>query len=145
MDEAHQESRLENERASRYLGTARIALKWLHIDVTEVSQKQIQVLKTRFAKDCCRLDPRNHIPAIINRQHFDSALRISSLKDDLLRRNKNGEFPDLTFWPDFKLDCLHGRHRLEAARSALVSSDRWWTVDLYRAGMTEINTFIPSW
>ena len=134
MEEACQELSLESERASRYLGTARIELKWLHIDVTEVSRKHVQTLKLRFAKDCCRLDPRNHIPAIIDRVDYDSALRISNLSDDLLRKNSNGNYPDLTFWPAFKLECLHGRHRIEAAKLALLPSDRWWTVDLYHAG-----------
>ncbi len=124
MEEACQELSLESERASRYLGTARIELKWLHIDVTEVSRKHVQTLKLRFAKDCCRLDPRNHIPAIIDRVDYDSALRISNLSDDLLRKNSNGNYPDLTFWPAFKLEYLHGRYRIEAAKLILLLSDR---------------------
>ncbi|KAG9238306.1 hypothetical protein BJ875DRAFT_502178 [Amylocarpus encephaloides] len=37
----------------------------------------------------------------------------------------------------FQLHCLHGRHRIQAAREAFPPRQRWWTVDLYLADTVE--------
>jgi len=55
--------------------------------------------------------------------------------------NAQHESPELGFWPGYQLECLHGRHRIQAAKQALLPPDKWWTVDLYLAGM--INYLCP--
>ena len=138
------EWKLESERASRFLGIARIELKWLHFALTEVDSKQVQRLRIRFSKDCCRLDPGNHIPAIIDQGDLKSALLVSNLPDRL-PKTLRADYPQLTFWPDYRLECLHGRHRLEAAKLALSSQDRWWIVDLYDTSKMEYTSLCTSW
>ncbi|OBT51206.1 hypothetical protein VE04_07718 [Pseudogymnoascus sp. 24MN13] len=40
-------------------------------------------------------------------------------------------YPLLEFPTGFRLECLYGRHRIEAGREFLHPGDNWWTVDLY--------------
>ncbi|KAL5331286.1 hypothetical protein ACEPPN_000816 [Leptodophora sp. 'Broadleaf-Isolate-01'] len=51
-------------------------------------------------------------------------------------------YPMLKFPTSCQLECLHGRHRIEAAREFLLPTDRWWVVDLY---LPELNTNLRSW
>ncbi|CZT07754.1 uncharacterized protein RCO7_10310 [Rhynchosporium graminicola] len=69
----------------------------------------------------------NHVPAKISQECLDLALRSSRVS---ARQLLNG-VPELTFPDDYKLDYLHGLHRIEAAREFLSETDKWWTVDLY--------------
>jgi hypothetical protein len=126
------ESTLEKEKSIKYKGTARIKLEWLHFAEKQLDIKHVQDLQSRFQKDCRRLDTRNHVSAIIDEQDLDCALRVSGIS---LPINAQHEFPELSFRPGYKLECLHGRHRIQAAKQALLPPDKWWTVDLYLAGM----------
>lgn len=127
-----QDLTLEKEKIIKYKGTARIKLEWLHFAEKQLDIKHVQDLQSRFQRDCRRLDTRNHVPAIIDEQDLDCALRVSGIS---LPINAQHEFPELGFRPGYKLECLHGRHRIQAAKQALLPSDKWWTVDLYLAGM----------
>ncbi len=137
-----EESNLEKEKSIKYKGTARIELEWLHFWEKRLDVKHIQNLQSHFQKDCRRLDARNHIPAVIDQQHLDSALCVSGISDGVLPINSQHEFPELGFWAGHQLECLHGRHRIQAAKQALSPLDKWWTVDLYLVGM--INYFCPQ-
>ncbi|KAL9132054.1 MAG: hypothetical protein Q9217_000182 [Psora testacea] len=142
------ESRLEKEKIIKYKGTARIRLKWLHFrrnEPRELDDKHVQDLKSRFQKDCRRLDVRNHVPAIIDQQHLDSALRVSRIPEGVLPKNSQHEFPELDFWAGYQLECLHGRHRIQAAKQALSPPNKWWTVDLYLADISsELKTALTE-
>ena len=80
---------------------------------------------------------RNHIPAVINKQHLGSVLQISRILEGELPKNSQHKYLNLGFWAGYQLECLHRRHRIEAAKQALLPSDKWWTVDLYLAGMIQ--------
>ena len=136
-----EELNLEKEKAAKCNGTARIRLEWLHFRDNQLDDKHVQDLQSRFQKNCLRLDARNHIPAIIDQQHLDFALRISGIPEGMLSIDSQNEFPELSFWAGYELECLHGKHRIQAAKQALLPPDMWWTVDLYRAGM--INYCFP--
>ena len=135
------ESTLEKEKSIKYRGTARIQLEWLHFGEKQLDIKHVQDLQSRFQKDCRRLDARNHVPALIDEQHLVSALRVSGISEGVLLMNPQHDFPELGFWPGYRLECLHGRHRIQAAKHALLPPDKWWTVDLYLAG--RINHLCP--
>ena len=48
------------------------------------------------------------------------------------------EYPELVFPNGYRLECLHGQHRIQAAqRIFLPARDKWWTVALYLTGITE--------
>ena len=128
------ELQLEREKSASYWGTARVRLHWLTFQDTDLDTKQVQILKLSFQKDCRRLDIHNHIPAIIDQQSLQSAFRLSGIAEDYLPKDPQHQIPELGFWEGYQLRCLHGRHRVEAAKLALAPWDKWWTVDLYSAG-----------
>ncbi|KAL5352248.1 hypothetical protein ACLOAV_002195 [Pseudogymnoascus australis] len=57
--------------------------------------------------------------------------RLGKTADDLLTNNEVPDYPLLEFPTSFHLECLHGRHRIEAGREFLDPGNDWWTVDLY--------------
>ena len=62
--------RIQAERYVKYRGTARVRLEALHFrwdEPRELSRKNVERLKEIFRRveDVDRLEPRNHIPAVI--------------------------------------------------------------------------------
>ena len=132
-----EELRLETEKSLKYRGVARIRLQWLHFRWNEPGEpdiKNVERLKKAIEKDCRRLDARNHIVAIISQGDLDDAIRASRLSNGALLSNKGNDYAELVFPPGYRLECLHGRHRILAAKEALPLLDKWWTVDLYLSG-----------
>ena len=128
-------STLEKEKSIKYKRTARIKLGWLHFKKKQLDIKHVQDLQSRFRKDCRRLDTRNHVSVIIDEQDLDCALRVFGISTGVLPINAQHEFPELSFWLGYQLECLHERHRIQAAKQTLLPSDKWWAVDLYLASM----------
>jgi hypothetical protein len=133
------ERTITNGKNSNYRGTACVDLEVLEFSsgfVRGENEKIIESLKGKFKKEgCYRLDPRNHVPVIIEPSDFLSILELSELNPDSLMENPRETPPRLKFPPGFRLSCLHGRQRVEAAKAVLRKpGDRWWTVDLYIAG-----------
>ena len=132
---------VETEKVTKYLGTARVQLQWLSFQHSKLKAKHVQVLKLSFEEDCRRLDARNHVPAIIDQQNLDSALQLSGVSRGQLFQCSQHQPLELSFWPGYQLECLHGRHRVQAAKLALAPSNKWWTVDLYLAGITHFISY----
>jgi len=129
-----EESRIEVEKRIKYKGTARIRLKWLHFQWNrprELDGKNVERLKAGFQKDCRRLDEHNHIPAVIDQQSLDTAEELSGVSARQLGKHAQGGYPELVFPAGYQVECLHGRHRIQAAKELGLE---WWTVDLYLAG-----------
>ena len=128
------ESRLEAEKRVKYKGTARIKLKCLHFQTDEEKPdgKNVERLKSIFRRDCCRLDAHNFIAAVIEQQALDVAVELSGISAQQLCRDPPGGYPELVFPAGYRVDCLHGRHRIQAAKELDLE---WWMVDLYLAGM----------
>ncbi|KAL5345257.1 hypothetical protein ACLOAV_009627 [Pseudogymnoascus australis] len=55
--------------------------------------------------------------------------------------NESSQYPELVFPRGFQLECLHGRHRIQAGREFLSPRDKWWTVDLY---LSDLNTDLKT-
>lgn len=136
---AEQELRVEAERYVKYKGTARIRLEVLHFqwgEPRELSQKNVERLKEAFRTDNIRrLEPGNHIPAVVTQSDLDDAIQASGTSAGELLSHPDNDPPVLRFPAGYLLTCLHGRHRVQAARETLPPIDAWWTVDLYLAGM----------
>ena len=131
--------RVQAERYVKYRGTARVGLEALHFqwgEQRELSRKNVERLKEMFRRidDVDRLEPRNHIPAVVEQSDLDRATLASAISAETLLNNPGNDPPTLKFPPLFRLTCLHGRHRVQAAREILAPADAWWTVDLYLAG-----------
>jgi hypothetical protein len=136
---AAQELRLYAERFVQYRGTARVRLDNLHFEWNEpreLSRKNVERLKEIFrTENVHRLEPRNHIPAVVEEAELDAATRTSEVSAENLLRNPDDGPPLLIFPPSHRVICLHGRHRIQAARETLPPTDAWWTVDFYLTGM----------
>jgi len=136
--------RLDAEKRVKYKGTARIKLKWLHFqwdEPRELDTKNVERLKSTFSKDCRRLDIHNHVPAVINQKDLDTALNESGISAENLLGNS---YPELVFPADYRLECLHGRHRIQAGKEVLRREDKWWTVDLYLASKIIFESLVAS-
>ncbi|KAG9233592.1 hypothetical protein BJ875DRAFT_38970 [Amylocarpus encephaloides] len=112
-----------NSKNSNYRGTARVDLEALEFSsslVREENEKIIESLKEKFKKEgCYRLEPRNHVPVIIESSDFLSILELLELDPDSLLENPREIPPRLKFPLGFRLSCLHGRQRVEAAKTVL--------------------------
>ncbi len=136
---SEQELRLQAERLVTYRGTARIRLENLYFEPDEsreLSRKNVERLKERFRKDILRLVPRHHIPAVVDQADLDDGIQASKISAGALLSNLHDQPPMLQFPTRLRLTCLHGRHRIQAARETLSPNDAWWTVDLYLTGMS---------
>ncbi|KAF2229448.1 hypothetical protein EV356DRAFT_537224 [Viridothelium virens] len=123
-------------RRKYYLGSARIRLRHLCFDNEYrggriLDRKNIARLRRVFdVEGCHRDDPEHHVPVVI-----DPGLL--NLVRDEARVEKSALFdiqrplPNLRLSSDIRLTCLHGQHRVEAAKEYLDASDRWWTVDFF--------------
>ena len=137
---------LEANKKIKYRGTVRVQLKWLHFQPGEPRDtdiENVQRLRTHFLKDCRRLDVRNHIPALIDESDLNDAIIASGLSQEILLSNERDIYPELIFPTGYRLECLHGRHRVLAAKEALALLDKWWTVDLYLTGRCD-HVFVIS-
>ena len=134
------ESKLSTDRNVFFRGTAKIKLqhlRFVHVhDQKRDDSKLIEELEGKFKeRGCRRLEPKNHIPAIIDQTTLDDAIRISNGVNakTLLENPKKGP-PELKFDANFSIECLDGRLRAEAGKTVLSQEDRWWAVDLYLKG-----------
>ncbi|KAK5111090.1 hypothetical protein LTR85_012265 [Meristemomyces frigidus] len=117
--EATQASLLAKEYA---LGIGRVKLSQLRFEpgVRDTDEKNVERLRLVFhTEGCHREDPTNFIPALVS-------------KDDLGPAWVGSDKPqDLQLPAGQALHCLHGKHRVLAARRILRANDQWWTVTLY--------------
>ncbi|KAF2458845.1 hypothetical protein BDY21DRAFT_283526 [Lineolata rhizophorae] len=134
------EARIFKEKASKFRGKARIMLEILHYapeSMREISRVNVGRLKDTFEKDgCYRLPPERHIPALIDISDLTRAIEYTGHKDvslDVLLDNPKELPPLLKFPPSTYIECLRGKHRIQAAKECqtLKPPDKWWIVDLY--------------
>ena len=74
----------------------------------------------------------NYIPVFLNSTELQLILRASHLTGEHLKQTiYNKSYRPLIYTGQTKLHCLHGKHRIEAAKSVLHAEDSWWIVKLY--------------
>jgi hypothetical protein len=66
--------------------------------------------RSRFSEDIRRLDPRNHIPAIVEQSDLDDAILASEVLAERLLSNPDNDPPVLKFAEGYHLTCLHRHH-----------------------------------
>ena len=128
-------------KQSRFHGSAKIHIKHfvfrqinsqLPTDLT-LDPRNIERLTRIFKLEgCLRLDLEHHVPAVISDESLANSLRQSGVRVGDLR--KRGSPPMLALPENFNLVCLHGKHRIAAAKKILLPGNKWWTVDLYSDG-----------
>ncbi|GFF96225.1 conserved hypothetical protein, partial [Aspergillus udagawae] len=76
-----------------------------------------------------RSEPCNFIAAIIEDDILEQAIAQSGTPVEALRSETG--IPLLLLPDGYRLRCLYGRHRVEAAKEVLFPGDSWWSVTLY--------------
>lgn len=118
------------ERNKALCGTFRVPLcKLKHegpdVNPRQLDQKNVKRLLNIFELEgCLRMEPENYIPALIPQSLLSVIPKVAGGLQDWAVE------PSM-FDPPKPLHCLHGIHRLEAARQHLSLSGKWWVVNLY--------------
>lgn len=104
-----------------FLGFARVSIDDMafesgvrNFDAANVA-RLLRVFKTG---GCDRDDPLHSIPALVRKDRLSSSSR-----SDLAQQ--------LSVPPGVPLLCLHGKHRVLAAKEFYPPKDQWWSVALY--------------
>jgi hypothetical protein len=131
------EERISLDKLAKYKGSAKVSIA--HLDFPhpcrQINIKVIEQLKRDFEGEGCIKDKQtNRIPAIIEDSILQTGLEKLAMNNETFKAVSNSNPPKLHFGQDVKLECLHGQHRIIAAKEFLVSSERWWVVDLYSTG-----------
>ncbi|RBA14416.1 hypothetical protein FPRO05_03208 [Fusarium proliferatum] len=132
-----------------FRGTARIRfanLRFGNLCPREPSKKITTQLKERFAGEgCLRLEPKNHIPAVISQDTLEACIRaLPDASQDVLLENNGKQPPELRLPEGCMVECLQGLHRVAAGKEFLPRRDWWWTIDLYLAARFDALRIIPG-
>ena len=124
------------EKTKQFIGRAKVGLEHLHFPPRNRCQnfderKRGRLVSIFALEGCLRNDPDHYIPALINQEVLHGALRSSGLN---LRDLNTKEEPPWLNLQDVQIKCLHGQHRIEAAKIFLSPFDEWWIVDFYDEG-----------
>ena len=92
--------RFAAERRIKYRGTASVHLEVLHF-ACEKDEGNVARLKNFFRKNGCdRLDIQNHLPAIINQEQLDAAIRLSETSAEALMGHPRDNYTEPNFPPN---------------------------------------------
>jgi hypothetical protein len=131
---------IEAEKFTKYRGRARVSLEHLYFPVhhpRDLDRSNVARLKDVFLREGVRRSkPENHVPAIVSLNDLSVALACSGKSLSDLVNGSQDNPPRLTFPPNYLLRCLHGKHRIAAAKEStcLRDDNRWWTVTFYLDG-----------
>ncbi|KAL9082764.1 MAG: hypothetical protein Q9165_008786 [Trypethelium subeluteriae] len=129
------------EKQSRYRGRAKVKLHDLMFEPETVQgartldwsnvQRLVHIFQT---EGCHRLETEHFVPVVLSLDQLVRARGNAGVaEDELLIRTR---VPPLLCF-DRPLLCLHGRHRIEAARRFLTPVDSWWGVEFYLEELSE--------
>jgi hypothetical protein len=69
------------------------------------------------------LHPQYHVPATIAKEQLDKAIANAASSQDTLLHHDPSKWPTLIFPDSFRVQCHHGRHRIEAGKRFLSVND----------------------
>jgi Protein of unknown function (DUF3723) len=127
------ELKIANDKLAKFKGTARVSIT--HLDfphpTRQIDDKIVKQLIRDFeGEGCIREEPSHRIPAVIDDSILEEALEKIPLTAEAFKA-KVDDPPILKLRKGVKLECLHGQHRVLAAKEHLAASQWWWVVDLY--------------
>lgn len=130
------EQRIASDKLAKFKGAARVSfqhLEFLH-PTRQIDRKTIRQLIRDFdGEGCIREEPSHRIPIIADNSILQAALEKLSLTAETFRAQADHP-PVLELGSGVKLECLHGQHRILAAKEHLAASQWWWIVDIYGTG-----------
>jgi hypothetical protein len=150
--------RFATERRLICKGSARVrfeCLKWNEYikrnpEKLKPDPKHVKRIKQILKRPGCRpMEVGHHILAVVDQQQLDAALEdarqknrwnMDTLPSHCAAINTPDGYPELEF--PAGIECLRGRHRIEAAKD-LPEIEKWWIVDLYLSTISyEHKTFL---
>ncbi|KAH7248312.1 hypothetical protein B0J15DRAFT_400874, partial [Fusarium solani] len=120
------------DKAINYLGTASIHFRHLAFPECPLDRANVDRTKAlmQYGRACLPEKSSHQICAIVDRTQLKQALlRAGVLENQLL--NYSGEYVDVDFPDNYRLQCLQGKHRVAAAAEILPFSSRRWIVKLF--------------
>jgi len=127
------------ERNRAYKGRAKVQIRWLSfeddlvLETRPLDPKNVaRLVKIFELEGCFRREPEHYVPALIRPEALNAAL--TQANHDAGKLFAVTEEP-VSLELSSPLICLHGRHRLEAAKLQLEAADKWWVVDFYLDGL----------
>ena len=121
-------------------GFARIPLDEINLNLPEFiikhrheNTKNVDRLINLFKSvGCHQAEPRHAISALISQDQLRLALDSLGLTE--LPKTPSLDVNTVPLLRPHLVYCLHGLHRVQAAKAFLEDPDRWWTVRLYSSG-----------
>ena len=138
--------RLRRFRNKHFLCIARFRLEnlWFGDEwESHLDQNNVQRLRKVFlVQGCLPQTPVNYVQAVIPTEQIQRAIQASGTSEAAFKTP--GEIiPELIFPSDYRVHCLHGRHRIAAAKLVFLSSiKRSWPVEIYDEGTRGIYSFL---
>ena len=118
-------------------GKARVRLSQLSFPnpIRPIDPKLVKVLKRNFkGEGCLQQDSIFSLPAIIDDNSLTLALEELDVSADRFKADSILSPAKFELPHNIQLACLHGQHRVAAAKQLLGSGNKWWLVDIYGQG-----------
>ncbi|KAL8788265.1 MAG: hypothetical protein Q9213_001785 [Squamulea squamosa] len=135
------DEKLLQERFRAYQGSIGCPLRKLRFESQPKNPRQLdaknidRILTVFELQGCLRLEPENHIPALV------SPATLSAIVKELPEGQRvlvpSVDKPPILSDIPCDLVCLNGQHRVEAAKRFLGAGDKWWIVDLYASDLSQ--------
>ncbi|KIV81283.1 hypothetical protein PV11_03480 [Exophiala sideris] len=132
-----EDAKFETERRRQHRGTARISLDILKFQLEaheQLNRENVERLKGIYRREGYRPQfINNRILVEIDETCFEAALTLSGVAATELLTSQREAYPELRLPAGTEITCLHGKHRIQAAREFLSPRDKWWIADVYLA------------
>jgi len=128
------------DKDAKYLGTALVSIAHLTFPhpCRQIDRKVVEQLKRDFeGEGCLNEDISNGVPVMIDNEAFYKGLeKLAMNAGDFKAVPKTAP---VRFQLDHgtRLECLHGQHRILAAKEFLSSVGSWWSADFYSTGRSD--------
>ncbi|KAF4445477.1 hypothetical protein FALBO_17180 [Fusarium albosuccineum] len=138
--------RLRDEKQEKFLGTASIRFETLDFSLSQEQyplgedpdRSNVESLEHMFQQGCSwSPDQISHqIPALIDPAQLEEAAHNAAVSIDVLKQEA-GNFVELNFPPNFRIQCLRGQARVLAANAVLANRHKRWVIRLYSPDLSE--------
>ena len=123
-----------------FRGYARVRLDDIEFDSgRDLDSRNVRRLLGVFKRSCERENPGNAISVVVEKQIFADLPQ-----QDLHPEATHFFVPEQLPYLKSKVLCLHGKHRICAARSFLSHSERWWIAKIYDSGKNSNTKVRPT-
>lgn len=129
------EARLSAERKRKWCGCVKIALDrmdFTHSSARPLDPVNVARLVASFELGgCYRTDVAYHVPGVLDVDLLHQSVIHAGASMNDLRSKDASVWPRLELPAGVQVRCLHGQHRVAAARQFLRGQDQWWVVDIF--------------